>query len=339
MKMKSGARQQGFTLIELMVALLLGLLVIAAAGSIFLSNRRVYGNTEAINRIQENQRAAFEILARDIREAGGNPCTRFSDHPVSLRSAASGSAYWARFNGGIHGESGGTDAITVYRANDMQRQIVQHKAPEEPLVLNSAAGLVTGQDLIACNNDAAIVFSVTAISGNQVSHDVSANCGKGMTREPDASKCTEPLAGPAYCFWGDPTVPPSALEASKCQPGVGRSPAFVVQPAAVRWSVESNARGGNSLYRTSPGGKDEIAEGVTGLSITYKVGDATRYVDAGTVDAGNAWALVTAVHLAMTFEAVQGSMARADVEDIEGATLTRSVEDVIVLRNHQGNIL
>ena len=32
--------------------------------------------TASINRIQENQRIAFEMLARDIREVGGNPCTR-----------------------------------------------------------------------------------------------------------------------------------------------------------------------------------------------------------------------------------------------------------------------
>lgn len=54
--------QAGFSLIELMISLVLGLLVIAAAGGIFLSNKRVYGSTEAINRIQENQRAAFEML-------------------------------------------------------------------------------------------------------------------------------------------------------------------------------------------------------------------------------------------------------------------------------------
>jgi len=68
--------QRGFTLVELMVAMILGLLVAAAAGSLFLSNRKIYGTTASINRIQENQRTAFELLARDVREAGGNPCTR-----------------------------------------------------------------------------------------------------------------------------------------------------------------------------------------------------------------------------------------------------------------------
>src|SRR3546814_4605218 len=70
------AAQRGFTLIELMVAMVLGLLVVAAAGSLFMSSRKVYGTTASINRIQENQRIAFEMLARDVREAGGNPCTR-----------------------------------------------------------------------------------------------------------------------------------------------------------------------------------------------------------------------------------------------------------------------
>src|SRR5580765_5642183 len=67
-------KQSGFTLIELMVALVLGLIVVGAAGSLFLSNNRVYGMTETVGRIQENQRPSFELMARDIRSAGGTPC-------------------------------------------------------------------------------------------------------------------------------------------------------------------------------------------------------------------------------------------------------------------------
>ncbi|WP_146908748.1 PilW family protein [Arenimonas daejeonensis] len=39
-------RQAGFSLIELMIALILGLLVAAAAGGVFISNKRVYNATE-----------------------------------------------------------------------------------------------------------------------------------------------------------------------------------------------------------------------------------------------------------------------------------------------------
>ena len=68
------ALQQGFTLIELMVAMLIGLIVVAAAGGIFLSNSHVFRTSESVGRIQENIRASFEILSRDIREASATPC-------------------------------------------------------------------------------------------------------------------------------------------------------------------------------------------------------------------------------------------------------------------------
>lgn len=340
MNLQSNTRQRGFTLIELMVALLLGLLVVAAAGSIFLSNRRVYGSTEAVNRIQENQRAAFEMMARDIRQAGANPCTRFSTDPVSMRLTAPDAAFWGHFNGGIRGESGGSsDVVTVYSANDLQRQVVLHKAPGDPLVLNNASGIVAGQEVIACNNDAAIAFSVSGVSGNELAHEAGANCGGGMTAEVDSGKCGEAQAGPVFCFWGDTAAVPTAAEAALCQPGVGRSPAFLIVPTAIRWTVENNGRGGSSLYRSTATGKDEVAEGVTALNITYKVGTDSNYRAASAVDGANDWGRVTAVHLAMSFQAERGAMASGDVKGVDGGALVRNMSDVIVLRNHQEDIL
>src|SRR3546814_19863808 len=78
------AAQRGFTLIELMVAMVLGLLVVAAAGSLFMSSRKVYGTTASINRIKENQRIAFAMLARDIRDAGGHPDRQIVLHGKSV---------------------------------------------------------------------------------------------------------------------------------------------------------------------------------------------------------------------------------------------------------------
>lgn len=66
--------EQGFTLVELMISLLLGLIVVGAAGAVFRANQQTYRTTDELARIQENARVAFELLAKDIREAGGNPC-------------------------------------------------------------------------------------------------------------------------------------------------------------------------------------------------------------------------------------------------------------------------
>ena len=75
-------KHRGFTLVELMVALVLGLIMTGALLSAFIANRNVYAATESLGRVQENARAAFELMARDVREAGGTPCN--SQEPPSV---------------------------------------------------------------------------------------------------------------------------------------------------------------------------------------------------------------------------------------------------------------
>lgn len=336
MNMKFGARQRGFTLIELMVALLLGLLVVAAAGSIFLSNRRVYGASEAVNRIQENQRAAFELIARDIREAGMNPCSRFNaTNPITVQITTPNAQFWERFaNGVFGGADGGQDFVSLYLANGPQYRVTEHKRPDNAVALNSVDGLASGQPLMVCNSDHAIAFQSTGISGLTVQHAAGANCGAGLTPSPEADKCTETVSGPGYCFHVEGV--PSAADSLACPKGIGRSPAFLVTPYEARWTVEDNGRGGTSLYRTAQNARSEVAEGVSNMSIRYKVGDGD-YQDAAGV--GSNWALVTVIHLTMTFQAERGAMAARDVQDDEGNALSRTMQDFIVLRNHQDNIL
>ena len=57
----------GLSLIELMIAIALGLLIVAATLSIFSSNKQSYRATENLGRVQESGRTAFELMSRDIR--------------------------------------------------------------------------------------------------------------------------------------------------------------------------------------------------------------------------------------------------------------------------------
>ncbi|MCP5146237.1 MAG: PilW family protein [Gammaproteobacteria bacterium] len=67
-------RQRGLTIVEIMVSLLLGLLILGAAISIFDSNRRTYRTGEALARVQENGRYAIQTIARELRMAGHIGC-------------------------------------------------------------------------------------------------------------------------------------------------------------------------------------------------------------------------------------------------------------------------
>ena len=62
--------QRGLSLIELMVALAVGMLLIAGFLQIFLSVRSTYATNEASSRVQENGRFALDFLASHARMAG-----------------------------------------------------------------------------------------------------------------------------------------------------------------------------------------------------------------------------------------------------------------------------
>jgi type IV pilus assembly protein PilW len=68
----AGAR--GLTLVELMVALTIALVILAAMAQLFASSRGTYSLEEGLARVQEGGRFTFDILANDIRQAGYFGC-------------------------------------------------------------------------------------------------------------------------------------------------------------------------------------------------------------------------------------------------------------------------
>ncbi|HQQ63287.1 MAG TPA: PilW family protein [Pseudomonadales bacterium] len=67
-------RQAGMSLVELMVAITLGLFLSYGAVQSFLSGKKAYGMQEAMSRIQETGRLAQEFIGYDIRRAGDYGC-------------------------------------------------------------------------------------------------------------------------------------------------------------------------------------------------------------------------------------------------------------------------
>lgn len=61
---------RGFTLVELMIALVLGLLISGAILSVFVENRRSFDRDESIMRMQDDARQAIRELVNDLSMAG-----------------------------------------------------------------------------------------------------------------------------------------------------------------------------------------------------------------------------------------------------------------------------
>lgn len=65
----------GLSLVELMVAVTIGLIILAAVTRLFVSSRSTYTLEENLARVQESGRFAMEFLAQDIRMAGYAGCS------------------------------------------------------------------------------------------------------------------------------------------------------------------------------------------------------------------------------------------------------------------------
>jgi type IV pilus assembly protein PilW len=106
-------RQQGLTLVELMIALVLGSMLMIGAVQLFSGMRSAYQLNEGLSRVQESGRFAVDILSQDLRMAGYMGCTSNSrDLDIGVSSDVATSdidAFYLNFTRGVEGfEAAGT---------------------------------------------------------------------------------------------------------------------------------------------------------------------------------------------------------------------------------------
>lgn len=74
----SPSLQLGLGLIELMIAMTIGLVIVSGIGYIYVGNSQSFRTQESLTTIQENARYALETMSRDIRMAGYSGCGNLS---------------------------------------------------------------------------------------------------------------------------------------------------------------------------------------------------------------------------------------------------------------------
>ena len=63
-------RRAGFTLVELLVAIVIGMALTVVVAQLFIHSRTTYTTTDDVSRMQENMRFAFQLLTRTVQLAG-----------------------------------------------------------------------------------------------------------------------------------------------------------------------------------------------------------------------------------------------------------------------------
>ena len=69
----SEKKDEGFTIIELLIALTLSLVVLTSVSGAFISQRKTYASQEQMTEMIQGTRAVMEIITREVKLAGFNP--------------------------------------------------------------------------------------------------------------------------------------------------------------------------------------------------------------------------------------------------------------------------
>src|SRR5450755_617135 len=102
----ASGRQSGFTMIELMVALIIGLFLLGGLLTLVQDNRRSFSNQNQLSQLQDSERLAMTMMTDVIQAAGYFPDP--TQYTASLQIPAAGTMLAGQ---GMLGAPG--DSITV----------------------------------------------------------------------------------------------------------------------------------------------------------------------------------------------------------------------------------
>ena len=248
-------RSRGFTLVELMISMTLGLGTIAATGYIYLGTVKTSRAHDSMSRLQEGGRFAFELMGKDLRMAGTTGCPNATSANV-LNNSTNWDKDLFRMpivsvdrNGVAGTETEFSDALRVLRADMTREYIVQvHDSAAGIFTLTGAHNITAGQYVVATDCNHAVVFQASVPAANQISHPAGGVPGNS----------TSLLGAGAVVYTFAPGSRLYRLDSTS-------------------YFVANNIAGQPSLFRSRPRGatgvitREELIEGVQDLQLTYAV--------------------------------------------------------------------
>lgn len=178
---------RGLSLIEILVAMTLGLVVLAGATNLFLGSSRTFGVNESLSRMQEDARFAMTRLERDVRGAGHTGCA-----PNVVNQIDDDDLLWADVSGTVMGwENTGTgigDTLDVTNATNIWVSSSGRALPDNinPIAGSDVLEVSSGKTL------SEIVPNIITISNNQSNINldgVQLNRGAGTVLSIIAGNC------------------------------------------------------------------------------------------------------------------------------------------------------
>ena len=269
--------QSGFGLVELMIAMTLGLVLLGGIGYLYIGSRGAFRTTDNLSRLQENARYALDMMSRDIRMAGYVGCGNMAS--IKVNTIANPPVPQMTPGNALVGYDGGTgwtnpstitratgpDVLSVMGAFSSGASLAGNLTPSNANVQinGNPDGFQTGDVLVVTNCVNADVFKATTISNASgtivtVSHANSSNTGNRI--------------------------------------GIYGPDAFLMRMNQYSYFIGINPAGNRALYRVGLNGNaEELVENVQDMQFRYGLDtNADGAADSYSATPGN-WAQVVSV--------------------------------------------
>jgi type IV pilus assembly protein PilW len=134
-------RARGMTLIEMLVAMVIGLIMLGAVGYLFVGSQKTSLTQSDLMRMQESARNTMDVTGRALRQAG---------YKLDVTQAMNGAALGGTDGGQVSGQMPASDTLTVYHdpkwANDASAPLKGEEVDCEGVTVtsNSALNITTG---------------------------------------------------------------------------------------------------------------------------------------------------------------------------------------------------
>lgn len=183
--MFSASHEHGFSLVELMIAMVLSLIAMGSVIGIFLSSKRVYSITETISNMQESARYSSQFIEREIRMAGyasgaeiGN-LNKLSLFPAS-GSFAEGVVLSGMDNVTTAGMKAGSDVLDLRYGGNANGQVRDCQGnPVASTAIASVKLFISSNDALTCQvGTSAPVTLVEGIPDMQLTYGIDINADR-----------------------------------------------------------------------------------------------------------------------------------------------------------------
>lgn len=339
---QAGSRyQRGLTLVELMIAMTIGMFITGMVSVLFLASNKTSSYQEATARMQENARFAMTALSRSIRNAGYRSCGTSS----TLSNVVSGgTSTWAyNLETPVTGYEGGVSTFPA--------QIGSPIANTDALVLVGVDSVA--ETAVISHDIASLSFTTGAHSIRNGAVMVVSDCSNVTvfqntgSNAPNQTRIFHGTSGvaPGNCFGGLGASCSKTERNHQFLPGATMSPLF-----SASYYIATSASGtGRSLWAVmltdngSVGAATEIIEGVDDMQLEYGEdtdgdGVPNGYVKANAV---GVWANVSAIRVSLLMVTLKDNLSStAQTYEFDGVSTTatdrrvrRAFTSVINLRN------